>query len=146
VLGVFAPEWIEMLALALAELGCRRAFVVHGADGLDEISLSAETQIAELRDGSVRNYTVVPEDFGLRRAPLEAIAGGGARTNARLLRGVLRGEHGPCREIVLANAAAAIVAAGRAEDWLDGVRLGAYSIDSGAAHAKLDELVAFSRA
>lgn len=146
VVGVFQAGYTELIAEALAELGVERAFVVHGMDGLDEISLSGETQIAELRDGGVRSYTVVPEDFGLRRAPLEALAGGDAPTNARIVRRVLRGEMGPHREIVLANAAAALVAAGRAADFLEGVRIAAESIDSGAAKKKLESLVAFTTA
>ena len=144
VLGVYDAALTELLAGALAELGSTRAFVVHGADGLDEISLSGETQVAELRDGVVTSYTIVPEDFGLRRAPLEAIAGGDAITNAKILRRVLDGEFGPHREIVQANAAAALVAAGRATDFLDGVRLSAQSIDSGAAQAKLEALIQFT--
>ncbi|MBI1738068.1 MAG: anthranilate phosphoribosyltransferase, partial [Acidobacteria bacterium] len=145
VLGVYDAALTELLARALAELGSARAFVVHGADGLDEISLSGETQVAELRDGQVTSYTIVPEDFGLRRAPLDAIAGGNAETNAKILRRVLKGELGPHREIAQANAAAALVAAGRATDFLDGVRLAAQSIDSGAAQAKLDALIAFTQ-
>jgi anthranilate phosphoribosyltransferase len=146
VVGVFDPSFTELLAEALGELGVRRAFVVHGADGLDEISLAGETQVAELRDGAVRSYTVVPEDFGLRRAPLEAIAGGDASHNAEIILRVLEGEFGPQREVVQANAAAALVAAGRATDFLDGVRLAAESLDSGAARAKLDQLIAFAKA
>jgi anthranilate phosphoribosyltransferase len=124
---------------------------VHGADHLDEISLSGATYIAELRDGLVRSYTVTPEDFGLRRAPLEAIRGGDAAYNAKIIHKVLgratgHREHGPHRDIVLANAAAALVAAGRAADWTDGVRLAAQSIDSGAARAKLEALIVFSQA
>ncbi len=144
VLGVYDAALTELMAHALAELGSQRAYVVHGADGLDEISLSGETHVAELRDGMVTSYTIVPEDFGLRRAPLEAIAGGDAKTNARILRRVLKGELTPHREIVQANAAAALVAADRATDFLDGVRLAAQSIDSGAAQAKLDALIAFA--
>jgi anthranilate phosphoribosyltransferase len=144
VLGVYDPAFTELLARALGELGSKRAFVVHGADGLDEISLSGETQVAELRDAEVTTFTVVPEDFGLRRAPLEAIAGGDAETNAKIIRRVLKGELGPHREIVQANAAAALVAAARASDFLDGVRLAAQSIDSGAAQAKLDLLITFT--
>jgi anthranilate phosphoribosyltransferase len=145
VLGVYEEAATSLLARALAELGSTRAFVVHGADGLDEISLSGETHVAELRDDVVTSYTVVPEDFGLRRAPLEAMAGGDARTNAKILRRVLEGEIGPQRDIAQANAAAALVAAGRATDFLDGVRLAAQSIDSGAAQQKLDALIEFTR-
>jgi anthranilate phosphoribosyltransferase len=144
-LGVYDRGATELLAQALAELGSARAFVVHGADGLDEISLSGETHVAELRDAQVTSYTIVPEDFGLRRSPLESIVGGDAKTNAKILRRVLKGEFCPHREIVQANSAAALVAAGRATDFLDGVRLAAQSIDSGAAEAKLDDLIAYTQ-
>ncbi len=150
VVGVYSANVTELMARALGELGVRRAFVVHGADGLDEISISGETHIAELRDGTVRSYTVTPEDFGLRGAPLESIRGGDARENAEIIhkilgRSMLYRDHGPHREIVLANAAAALVAAGRAADFLDGARLAAKSIDTGAAREKLDAFVAFSQ-
>ena len=144
VLGVFDPRFTEPLARALAELGVERAFVVHGADGLDEISLSAETYVAELREGTVRSYTLAPEDFGLRRAPREALAGGNAKTNSRIIRHILEGKPGPQRDIVQANAAAALVAAGLAEDFREGARVAAQSIDSGAARTKLDQLIAFT--
>jgi anthranilate phosphoribosyltransferase len=146
VLGVFAVELTELLAQALAELGVQHAFVVHGADGLDEISLSAETYVAEVHRGTVRSYSVAPEDFGLRRAPLTALAGGDARTNAQIIRTILDGAPGPHREIVLANAAAALVAAGRAGNFLEGTHLAAQAIDSGAARTKLDQLIAFTHA
>jgi anthranilate phosphoribosyltransferase len=150
VVGVYDARLTELVARALGELGVVRAIVVHGADGLDEISVSGETSVAELSAGAVRNYTVVPEDFGLRRAPLEAIRGGDAQHNAEIIhkilgRSLLYREHGPHREIVLANSAAALVAAGRATDFLDGVRLAQESIDSGAARTKLEALVAFSQ-
>ena len=150
VVGVYSASVTELMARALGELGVRRAFVVHGADGLDEISISGETQIAELRDGTVRSYTVTPEDFGLRRAPLDAIRGGDAKQNAEIIhkilgRPMLYRDHDPHREIVLANAAAALVAAGRATDFLDGARLAAKSIDTGAAREKLEAFVAFSQ-
>src|SRR5580704_2724694 len=150
IVGVYHASLTELMARALGELKVRRAFVVHGADGLDEISIGGVTYVAELRDGVVRSYTVTPEDFGLRRAPLEAIRGGDAAQNAKIIhkvlgRSLVYREHGPHREIVLANAAAALVAAGRATDFLDGVRLAARSIDSGAARAKLEALIAFSQ-
>lgn len=150
IVGVYDAGFTELLARALGELGVQRAFVVHGADGLDEISISDETYIAELRDGVVRSYSAAPEDFGLSRAPLESIQGGDARQNAQIIKHVLGHrdsphEHGPRRGIVLANSAAALVASGRATDFLDGVRLAAESIDSGAARARLDALVAFSQ-
>lgn len=151
VVGVYEASLTELVARALGELGVKRAFVVHGADGLDEISLAGVTYIAELRDTVVRSYTVTPEDFGLRRAPLDAIRGGDAAQNAKIIhkvlgRSLVYREHGPHREIVLANAAAALVAAGRAADFVDGVRLATQSIDSGAARQKLDALIAFSQA
>jgi anthranilate phosphoribosyltransferase len=150
IVGVYDASVTELVAQVLGELGVQRALVVHGADGLDEISISGETSIAEFRDGAVRSYTVVPEDFGLRRAPLEAIRGGDVARNAEIIHKILGGtlvphEHGPHRDIVLANAAGALVAARRATDYLDGVRLAAESIDCGAARAKLDALVAFSQ-
>ncbi len=146
VLGVSAVALTALLAQALAELGVERAFVVHGADGLDEVSISAETYVSEVREGAVRSYKVTPEDFGVPRAPLEALLGGDAAENARIIRGILDGEPGPRRDIVLANAAAALVAAGLAGDFREGARLAAESIDSGAATAKLDALIAFTNA
>ncbi|HEU5411686.1 MAG TPA: anthranilate phosphoribosyltransferase [Candidatus Acidoferrales bacterium] len=150
VVGVSTPHLTELLARALAELGVRRAFVVHGADGLDEISLSAETHVAEVSGGTIRAYKISPEDFGLHRAPLEAIAGGDAKANAEIIhkilgRSLLYRAHTPHRDIVLANASAALVAAGRAGSFKDGVRLAAESIDSGAAREKLDSLVRFTQ-
>ena len=150
VVGVYDAKLTELVARSLAELGVRRALVAHGADGLDEISLSGETFVSELRDGSVRTFAVVPEDFGLARAPLGAIHGGDARHNAEIThkilgRSLLYREHGARRDIVLANAAAALVAAGKAGDFVEGVRLAAESIDSGAAQEKLDALAAFSQ-
>jgi len=151
VVGVYDESYTELLARALGELGVRRAFVVHGADGLDEISISGETYVAELREGAVRSLTVTPEDFGLHRAPIEEIRGGDAKENAEIIhkifgRSMLYREHGPHREIVLANASAALVAAGHAADFLEGVHLATKSIDSGAAREKLDALVTFSQA
>ena len=151
VAGVYDASFTDLMARALGELGVTRAFVVHGADGLDEISIGGETNVAELRDGIVRSYTIVPEDFGLRRAPLESILGGDAKHNALIIHKVLgrplmRHELGPHRDIVRANAAAALVAAGRATDWLDGVRIATESIDSGAARERLERLIAFTQA
>jgi anthranilate phosphoribosyltransferase len=151
VVGVYDPGVTELMAQALGELGVKRAFVVHGEDGLDEISISGETYVSELRDGSVRSHSLIPEDFGLKRAPLEAIRGGDAKRNTELIRDVLGGESGsgdesePRRDIVLANASAALVAAGRAEDFREGVAVAAESIDSGAARNKLESLIAFSQ-
>lgn len=150
VVGVYHAGLTELMARALGELGVRRAFVVHGADGLDEISISGETAIAELRDGVVRRYAITPEDFGLHRAPLESIQGGDAKHNAEIIhkilgRSMLYRPHGPYRDIVLANAAAALVAAGRATDFVDGVSIATKSIDSGQARERLEALVAFSQ-
>jgi anthranilate phosphoribosyltransferase len=144
--GVFSARGMELVAGALAALGVERAFVVHSADGLDEISISAETQVVEVRDGAVRNYSVTPEEFGMSRAPLETIAGGDAAENAAMIRGVLGGEHGARRDVVVVNAAAALVAAGCATDFREGAWRAAESIDSGAARRKLEEIAEFARA
>lgn len=148
--GVYHANLTELMARALGELGVRRAMVVHGADGLDEISIAGETYISELREGMVRSYVVRPEDFGLHRAPLDAVRGADAKHNAEIIhkilgKSLLYRAHGPHREIVLANAAAALVVAERAPDLLAGVKLAAESIDSGAARDKLDALAAFSQ-
>jgi len=150
IVGVYDAKLTELLARALGELGVRHAFVVHGADGLDEISIAGETYVAELRDGGVRNYTVTPEDFGLHRAPREAILGGDTAHNAAIINQILgrngaQPEHGPRREFVLTNSSAALVAAGRAANFREGVRLAAESIDSGAARARLDALIAHTQ-
>ncbi|MFL6274069.1 MAG: anthranilate phosphoribosyltransferase [Blastocatellia bacterium] len=146
VIGVYAAPLTEMLAAALQALGSRRALVVHGSDGLDEISISAESKVTELAEGELRTYTVMPEDFGLRRAPLEAIRGGDARQNSAIILEVLGGEPGPRRDIVLLNAAAALVASRRAGDFTEGVRLAAEAIDSGKAMMKLERLIEFTNA
>src|ERR1700686_4753695 len=143
VAGVFSDKVVEKVALVLSELGVERAFVVHGAGGLDEISLAGETTVGDVHRGGVRIYQVTPEDFGLERAPLEAISGGDAAHNANLISAILTGEPGPRRDIVVANAGAAIVAPGRAADFLEGAQLAAASIDSGEAQKKLDALIGF---
>lgn len=147
VVGVYERRVVEPMARALRELGVHCAFVVHGADGLDEISLSGETYVSELREGRVASYRVSPADFGLDRAPLEAIRGGDAKKNAEIVRAILGRplEDDPYRAIVLANASAALVAARKAQDFRQGVELAAESIDSGAAQKRLDRLIAFSR-
>jgi anthranilate phosphoribosyltransferase len=142
--GVPDAQLVEKLGRALAELGTKRAFVVYGVDGLDEISLSDETEVADVQGRSVKRYRVAPEDFGVARAPLASLAGGDAATNAQIIRSILAGERGPRRDFVCINAAAALVAAGRAANFREGARLAAEAIDSGAARAKLDALVAFS--
>jgi anthranilate phosphoribosyltransferase len=144
VLGVFSADVIDTVAATLAELGTSHAFVVHGAGGLDEISLSGETQIAEVHNGSVRRFTVAPEDFGVSRAPLEAIRGGTPQENAKLIHSLLDGEPGPRLDIVIANAAAALVVTGIAEDFRSAARLARRAIASGEAREKLDQLKKFS--
>jgi anthranilate phosphoribosyltransferase len=145
VVGVYSLDLVEKLAEALSMLGLRRALVVHGLDGLDEITITGPTRIAEAREGSVRSYEIGPEEFALARATLQEISGGDAQQNARIIRSVLMGGKSPCRDVVLLNAAAALVAAGRADHIAAAIPLAAKSIDSGAAAAKLDALVAFSR-
>ena len=141
--GVFAARATALVAGALAVLGVERAFVVHGADGLDEISISGETWVSEVRGTSVRNYKLTPEEFGVKRARLEEIAGGDAAENAEMIRAILAGERSARRDIVVANAAAALVAAGRAADLRRGAEQAAEAMDSGAARQKLEELIAF---
>jgi anthranilate phosphoribosyltransferase len=145
VVGVYSPDLVEKLAEALSMLGLRRALVVHGSDGLDEITITGSTRIAEVRDGQVRSYEVTPEEFGLQRATLGDIAGGDATTNAALIREVLAGNKSARRDVVLLNAAAALVAAGRADHLREAVPLATESIDSRAAERKLEGLVTSSR-
>jgi anthranilate phosphoribosyltransferase len=144
VLGVFSGDVIDLVAESLAELGVERAFVVHGAGGLDEISLAGETMVAEVRGGNVRRFTVTPEEFGMERAPLEAIHGGTAAENAALIRRILAGEAGPARDIVVMNAAAALVAAGVAENFREGAGLASFVLSSGAAADTLAALAEFT--
>lgn len=144
VIGVYAAHLTELLARVLSDLGSRRAFVVHGLDGLDEISISGETRITEVTDGTLRTYTVRPEDFGIPRAPLASIQGGDARRNAEIIREVLNGKTGPRRDIVLLNAAAALTASGKAGGFAEGIRIASEAIDSGKAMAKLQHLIEFT--
>jgi len=146
VLGVFSAEVIDPVAATLAELGITRAFVVHGAGGLDEISLAGETLVAEVREGDIKRYTVAPEDFGLPRAPLESIRGGSPAENAAILEGIFGGQLGPRRDIVVINAAAALVAAGVAGNFMEGVQFAARALSSGAAQEKLADLKKFTNA
>jgi anthranilate phosphoribosyltransferase len=146
VLGVFSADVMDLVAATLAELGVQHAFVVHGAGGLDEISLAGETLVAEVKNGAVRRFVVTPEEFGVERAPLEAIRGGTAVENAALIRLVLAGEPGPPRDIVVVNAAAALVAAGIAPNFRDGANLASATISSGAAAERLVSLIAFTSA
>ena len=144
VLGVFSAEVIDLMAATLAELGITRAFVVHGAGGLDEISLAGETLVAEVREGHSERYTVTPEDFGVTRASPEAIRGGSPVENAAILRDIFDGQLGPRRNIVVINAAAALVAAGVAGDFMEGALLAAKALSSGAAQERLSQLKNFT--
>jgi anthranilate phosphoribosyltransferase len=139
-IGVFAPELTELLAEALRELGSEHALVVHGLVGMDEISTVGETQVTELRGGQIVTQTWTPEQFGLQRAPIEELAGGGPEECASLLTAVLNGEKGPRRDIVLLNAAAAIYVGGKATDMREGIALAQASLDEGCARAKLEAL------
>jgi len=144
VVGVYSEDLVEKLAEALSMLGLRRALVVHGSDGLDEVTITGPTRIAEVRDAQVHTYEVTPEEFNLARAPMEAISGGDAGANATIIRAVLAGEKSARRDIVLLNAAAALVAAGTADHLREALPLAATSIDSGAAKAKLLALADFT--
>jgi anthranilate phosphoribosyltransferase len=146
VVGVYSADLVEKLAEALSMLGLRRALVVHGSDGLDEITITGPTRVGEVREGQVHSYEVTPEEFGLQRASLADIAGGDVAQNAILIREVLSGKKSARRDVVLLNAAAALVAAGRADHLRDAVPLAAKAIDSGGAAAKLRELAAFTTA
>lgn len=143
VVGVYEDRLVPLLAQALLNLGCRRALVVHGRDGLDEISNLGATMVAEVRDGDLSTYELRPEDLGLRRATAGEIGGGAsAAESAGITRAILSGEPGPRRDIVMLNAAAALLVAGAAGTLAEGVRQAAESIDSGAAVGKLEALVA----
>src|SRR2546423_8088936 len=146
VVGVYSLDIVEKLAKALSMLGTHRAFVVHGLDGLDEITITGPTRVAEVREGSVHTYEITPEEFGISRASLEEISGGAdAAENTAMVRSVLNGDKSAKRDIALMNAAAAIVAAGKSAHLTDAVRAAAGSIDSGAAMKKLDALVQFTQ-
>ena len=144
--GVFAREWVRPIAEVLGSLGSEKAWVVHGADGLDEISTTAETAVAALDCGQISEFMVTPEDVGLPRVGEADLKGGDADANAATLREVLDGEKRPERDVVLMNAGAAMVVAGRADDLSSGVAIAAEAVDSGAAKTCLDRLVAISNA
>ncbi|MDD4179411.1 MAG: anthranilate phosphoribosyltransferase [Candidatus Margulisbacteria bacterium] len=145
VLGVFAPDLTEIMAEVLRNLGVKQALVVHGVDGLDEISISEKTKVSHLHDGRIDNYFLKPEDLGIHRQKKEEILGGSAQENAEIAIDILKNEEkGPKRKVVLLNAAAAIFVGGKAKDLEEGLKLAAESIDSGAANKKLEELVQFT--
>ncbi len=145
IVGVPRPELTELVARALAMLGSERAWVVHGADGLDEISTTGYTKVSEARDGSVRTFYLHPSDAGLAKSTAEALKGGDPATNAEIARRVLSGERGPARDIVLFNAGAMLLVADRARDVREGIALAAEALDSGQAAGVLERLVVESR-
>jgi anthranilate phosphoribosyltransferase len=140
-MGVFDAALTEKLAHVLGKLGCKHAMVVHGLDGLDEISTLGKTQISELVGGEVKTYVINPEDLGITRASVEALAGKDLAGNTRMLLKVLRGEKGPRRDIVVLNAAAAILVGGKASDLREGLAIASEAIDSGKAYEKVVKLV-----
>lgn len=145
VLGVFHPELTEKVAEVLRNLGVEHAIVVHGMDGLDEISVSEKTQVTELKDGKIHTYFIKPEDFGIHRGRKDEILGGSTAENAEIAIEILKNEEkGTKRNIVLLNAAAAIFVGGKAKDIKEGIKLAAESIDSGEAYRKLEELIQFT--
>ncbi len=144
--GVFARQWLLPVAETLAALGSESVWVVHGSDGLDEMTLSGPTYVAELRNGAVRSFEVTPDDVGLPQHSPEAVRGGSAEDNAKALRALLEGVPGAYRDTVLLNVAAALVIADRVPTLKDGVTLAADAIDSGRARAALDRLIARSNA
>lgn len=141
VIGVFSPDWVEPLAEVLKGLGHERAWVIHGADGMDELSTTGASQVAELKDGTVTCFEVTPEDAGLPRATLADLKGGDAAHNAEVLRAMLAGQAGPFRDVVLLGSAAALVVAGRAGDLKQGVEMAMAAVDSGQARKVLDGLI-----
>ena len=144
VVGVYSPDLVEKLAMALKMLGLKRALVVHGLDGLDEITITGPTRIGEVRGEWVRLYEIKPEQFGMAPSPLSSISGGDLQANAQIIREVLEGKKSSRRDVVLMNAAAALVAAGKADSMGDAMPMATRSLDSGAAREKLERLVEFT--
>jgi anthranilate phosphoribosyltransferase len=143
-IGTFSKHWIEPMAQVLKNLGSESVWVVHGSDGLDEITTSGPTSVAALENGKIRLFEVTPEDAGLKRAKPEALRGGDAEHNAKALLDVLKGKTGPFRDVAVLNAAAALIVAGKAKDLKEGAALAAKSIDSGEAEGRLDRLIKVS--
>src|SRR6185295_7375203 len=144
--GVFSRQWVEPLANVLKNLGSERAYVVHGSDGLDEITTSGATSVASLENGKVTTFEIKPEDVGLAVSKPEQLRGGDADSNAAALRAVLKGTKGPFRDVALFNAAAAIMVAGKAKDLREGIAIATKSVDSAEAEGRLDRLIAISNA
>jgi anthranilate phosphoribosyltransferase len=143
-IGTFSKHWVEPMAQVLKNLGSESIWVVHGSDGLDEITTAGPTSVAELKGGKIRTFEITPEDAGLPRAQPGALKGGDAVENAKALLDVLKGKKGAFRDVAVLNAAAALIVAGRAKDLKEGVALAAKSIDSGEAEGRLDRLIAVS--
>jgi anthranilate phosphoribosyltransferase len=144
--GVFSRQWIKPLTLVLKNLGSESVWVVHGSDGLDEITTAGPTYVAALENGTVRTFEITPEELGLERVKSEALRGGSAKDNAQALVDVLKGKVGALRDVAILNAAAALMVAGRANDLKQGLALAQTSIDSGEAAGRLQRLVAISNA
>jgi anthranilate phosphoribosyltransferase len=142
--GVFSRHWVEPLAKVLGRLGSERAIVVHGSDGLDEITTAGPTSVASLENGNVRTFEISPQDVGLPKADPKRLLGGDAEANATALLSVLKGQKSPYRDVAMFNAAAALMVAGRAKDLAGGMALARTSIDSGEAEGRLDRLIAVS--
>ncbi len=142
--GVFSRQWTEPLAQVLKNLGAESVWVVHGSDGLDEITTSGPTSVSALENGVIRNFEIAPEDVGLRKVKPEALRGGDAATNARAIQDVLEGKPTAFRDVALLNAAAALVVAGKAKDLKAGFELAVHSVDSGEAEGRLDRLIVVS--
>ncbi len=143
-IGVFSRQWVQPLAEVLRNLGSESIWVVHGSDGLDEVTLTGPTFVAALENGKIRSFEITPEDAGLPRADAAALKGGDANANAESLRGVLAGKPSAYRDVALLNAAAALVVAGKAKDLKDGVAQGKQALDSGAAAQRLQKLIQIS--
>jgi anthranilate phosphoribosyltransferase len=144
--GVFSKQWVEPIAHVLSRLGSERALVVHGCDGLDEITTAGPTTVASLENGAVQTFELTPEDVGLARIPCGGLRGGDAVCNAPALLSVLRAEQSPYRDVATFNAAAALLVAGRASDLKEAMEIATMSVDSGAAKARLDKLIEVSNA
>jgi anthranilate phosphoribosyltransferase len=142
--GVFSKQWTTPLAQVLKNLGAERAWIVHGSDGLDEITTSGPTSVAALEDGHIKTFEISPEEFGLRKVKPEALRGGDAAENAQAVLNVLQGKASAFRDVALFNAAAALVVAGKAKDLKDGLHAAAHSVDSGEAEGRLDRLIKVS--
>jgi anthranilate phosphoribosyltransferase len=145
-LGVFSEKWMEPIARALLELGAQRVWVVHGSDGLDEVTTTGPTKVVALEDGVLRHFEITPEQAGLSRGKLEDLRGGDPAHNARALRAVLAGAKNAYRDIAVLNAAAALVVAGKAQNLAEGARFAESALDSGKAAATLEKLIKISNA